>query len=389
MDVDARQEASRPDELAVYIDPPTHHFLKDRLFDIKLVPYNGHELMAPYVYLREFFADRGIPVRTADFLPAEESEVLNVYVSIGNLQNYRKLARRRDVRLSAFIAMECPVVEPSMYRRLRHVQKHFGHILSWSDSASLERFVGGPIRCEPFFWPQSFDDVHEEIWKRTDRKFLVMMNGNKLPRVYWRELYTERLRALEFFSRTEEIDLYGRDWDKPPVRVGKTWVPRTLKRIQYELVTEWQRFHPDPVMIAARRVYRGPADSKPETLGQYKFALCFENSILKGWITEKIFDCLFAGTVPVYWGAPDIERYLPEGCFIDMRRFASYQDLSDFLKSLGEAEIRQYKDNARDYLRSKQYRPFTKQAFVDLFCRLVEEAGGIQLSPQTTRSHAC
>ncbi len=366
--------------IALYIDPSSPHYLRDQLFNVNDVRLNGDHLLAPYAHLRDFFTGRGIEVHTADYLPRKSGSVQNIYVAIGNLRNYRGLARRRDTVLSAFFALECPIVEPSLYRALGQVQRYFRRIFSWSDSPSLERFVGGPLRCEPFRWPQSFDAVHETIWRQTHRKFLVMINANKLPRLYWQELYTERLRALEFFSRTGEVDLYGVGWDGPPTRVGKIWVPWILRRVHHTLMRRWQGLRPDPLLEAARRVYRGPAASKAETLGRYTFALCFENSILKGWMTEKIFDCFFAGTIPIYWGAPDIEQHVPPECFIDMRRFATYADLATFLKSLSAAEIQGYRENAWAYLRSPQFQPFTKDAFVELFRRIVEEDGGRRIA---------
>lgn len=359
--------------VALYIDPASPSFLRDRFFDSNGASHAGDHILAPYAYLWKFFNAKNIPVHTADYLPAHPDGTRNLYVSIGNPANYRKLSRRTDVVLSAFFAMECPIVEPSIYRALNRAQHYFKRIFSWSDSPSLERFVGGRLRCEPFRWPQSYESVHEEIWRRADRRFLVMINGNKLPRLYWQELYTERMRAVEYFSRTGEIDLYGVGWDGPSIRVGKIPVPSTLRRLHRKLLGYWQRIRPDPLLEAARRAYRGFAHSKPEILGKYKFALCFENSILKGWVTEKIFDCFFAGTVPVYWGAPDIETYVPKECFVDRRDYAGYSELKSYLKSLTDKDVLTYKENARDYLNSPQFRPFTKDAFVELFARIVEE----------------
>lgn len=364
-------------KIALYIAPATHHFLGDRLFVLNDGRLNGDRINAPYVHLAKFFAARGIAVHTADFLPGKETgDVLNVYVSMGMRNHYRKLSRRRDVVLSAFFAMECPIVEPALYCELPTIQRYFKRVFSWSDSAALEPFVGGALRLEHMRWPQSFDDVHEEIWRRTDRKFLVMINTNRLPRLYWKELYTERLGAIEYFGQFGEIDLYGNNWNAPPYRACKIWMPYTLVRVHRKLLQYWDRVRPDPHLAAARRVYRGPATSKAETLGQYKFAICFENSILKGWITEKIFDCFFAGAVPIYWGAPEIETVIPRECFIDMRRFADYDELRDYLKSLTEGEIAEYKENARAFLKSPQYQPFTQQAFVAHFARIVQEDAG-------------
>lgn len=361
---------------ALYIDPPSHHFLGDRLFTGRLV---DDYRLAPYEYLREFLTSRGVQVHTADSLPRAPDDVVKIYVSMGRCDDYRRLARRPDTVLSAFFAMECPVVEPSLYRRLPSVQRYFRRLLSWSDAESLEPFVGEPLECRTFRWPQSFDAVIEPFWHRTDRKFLVMINSNKRPRLYRQELYTERLRAVEFFARTDEIDLYGRGWDEPPWQQGRTWVPYTLIRVRRALWPTWPRLRSDPLLAAARRVYRGPVRHKNETLSGYTFALCLENMILKGWITEKLFDCFFAGTVPVYLGAPDIAEHVPPDCFIDMRRFAGYRELRDFLRSLGRGEIRAYRDNARDFLRSPAFQPFSKAAFASTFARIVEEDAGIRL----------
>ncbi len=44
-------------------------------------------------------------------------------------------------------------------------------------------------------------------------------------------------------------------------------------------------------------------DDKIEYLKQFKFNLCPENSDNKGYVTEKIFDAIKAGCIPIYWGS--------------------------------------------------------------------------------------
>jgi hypothetical protein len=313
-------------------------------------------------------------VHTADFLPEQEGSTANIYVSTGMLDNYRRFAQRRDTVLSAYFALECPIVEPAMFRGLIDAQRYFKRIFCYSDSDSLARFVGRPMQFLPCRYPAAFEDVHEPIWKGSERKFLVMINTNRLPRIAFRELYSERLRAIEFFARYGEIELYGNGWNRPPYRVGKTWVPYTFRRIHSDCVQMYWKFvRPNPEIEAARKVYRGSTSNKANTLGQYTFCLCFENMILRGWITEKIFDCFYTGTVPIYWGAPDIEDYIPPACFIDMRQFADYNQLRSYLKSLTTKDIRAYKQNARDYLNSPVFQPFSKQTFVNHFRTILKE----------------
>ena len=390
---------TRKPAIALYFEPPTHHFLGDRLFERSFAGHAGDQILEPYAFMRDHLLARGVTVHTADFMPAEPDDVCKIYVSSGRLNRYQRLVNRKDVVLSAFFALECPTVEPAMYRDLRDAQRDFKRVFSWSDSASLEPFVGGPLRCLPLKWPQSFDGVHEAHWSKVERKFLVMLNSNKLPRYETpcRELYSERMRAIEFFAREHEIDLYGNGWDGPTYRVGQWTVPGTFGKVPMPgtaqfaarwLVRRWQQVVPEPRLMAARKVYRGFAPSKSETLAGYRFSLCFENSILKGWITEKIFDCFFAGTVPVYWGAPDVEEHIPPECFIDMRGFKDYQDLRTYLKSLTGSRVQRFKTNARDFIESPQFVPFSKQAFAEMFGRIVEQDAGVSLEAAQPVRHA-
>ncbi|MCY6381470.1 glycosyltransferase family 10 domain-containing protein [Hoeflea prorocentri] len=58
-------------------------------------------------------------------------------------------------------------------------------------------------------------------------------------------------------------------------------------------------------------------DTKEEGLLPYRFSVVIENCREEGYFTEKLLDSLLCGTLPIYWGAPDIERYFdPEGMII-------------------------------------------------------------------------
>jgi hypothetical protein len=52
---------------------------------------------------------------------------------------------------------------------------------------------------------------------------------------------------------------------------------------------------------------------------KYKFIICYENSYNDGYITEKIFNCLYARTIPIYKGSEKINNYINKDCFIDGR----------------------------------------------------------------------
>lgn len=372
-------QLKRAPQIALYIDPPSHHFLKDRLFDPSTNALGGDNILAPFLLVREHFTRQGIPVHTADLIPVEPDDVVKIYVSVGRIADYARLARRKDVMLSAFFAFECPIVEPSIYAALPTIQRHVKRIMCFSDAASLAPFTGAPLRAERFVWPQCLDGVHEAAWSRADRGFLTMINANKLPRIYRAELYTARLKAVEYFHQFGEIDLYGKAWDRAPMRVGKSWVPWTF-RFWYDALWEAkQRRWPNPVYAAVAAASKGTVASKAETLSRYRFAICFENMILPGWITEKIFDCFAAGCVPVYWGAPEVSELIPAECFIDMRQFEGYHDLRRFLHDLTPAQVACYRDAARAFLESPAYDIFRPQGFLEHFRRFVRDDVGVEV----------
>ena len=366
-------------DITVFIDPVTNHFQRNELFNPNS-KYNLDNKHEPYFYLRQLFHSKGIEVHTGDYLMRNEKvNKINVYFSFGIVSNYKRLAKRRDTILSGFFTFDAPIILPTVYEKIPEISRYFKRVYSYSTSKALAPFGCGGVKFSKFCIPQTYYQVFEELWKKKDRKFLTMINTNKLPRRSYQELYTERLKALEYFSKFGEIDLYGFGWDRMPYKVGETWIPAHLTRL-YRFVREHQPFVKlFPYEEVIKKVYKGSLNSKYEILSNYTFAICYENMFLQGWVNEKIFDCFLAGTIPIYLGVPDITDYVPENCFIDKRGFSTYEELRSFLKSLSGKEIQSYKENAREYFSSEMFKPFRKESFAALFTQAVEEDVGVRI----------
>jgi hypothetical protein len=59
-----------------------------------------------------------------------------------------------------------------------------------------------------------------------------------------------------------------------------------------------------------------PLDDKWDGLAPFKYSIAFENTVAEGYITEKLFDCWVAGALPLYFGAPDVEKHFPAKALI-------------------------------------------------------------------------
>lgn len=68
----------------------------------------------------------------------------------------------------------------------------------------------------------------------------------------------------------------------------------------------------------------------------YNFCICFENSSCPGYCTEKIAQCMAAGTIPVYWGDPDVCNYFNEKSFLRVKSHEDFQSVREKMKELQE-----------------------------------------------------
>ena len=72
-------------------------------------------------------------------------------------------------------------------------------------------------------------------------------------------------------------------------------------------------------------------DHKYNILSNYKFSICFENSISPkgGYYTEKLFHAKTAGTIPIYWSDKKCsEDFNPDG-FLNLHNYTSMDALVD------------------------------------------------------------
>ena len=81
------------------------------------------------------------------------------------------------------------------------------------------------------------------------------------------------------------------------------------------------------------------ADAKLKLYATYKFVIAFENSCAEDYVTDQFYDPILAGAVPVYLGAPNIDKFAPaSGSYIDSRDFESPKELATFLTNVCQNE---------------------------------------------------
>lgn len=77
-----------------------------------------------------------------------------------------------------------------------------------------------------------------------------------------------------------------------------------------------------------------PISDKPSFIRDYKFTLAFENSSSSGYTTEKLVEPMIAGSLPIYWGNPEVARDFNPRSFINVSDFPSFDAAIDHIMAV-------------------------------------------------------
>jgi hypothetical protein len=100
--------------------------------------------------------------------------------------------------------------------------------------------------------------------------------------------------------------------------IASTFVKLPGHKIRTRFIDNLIGFFPD---LAAHTFGKGRKQEllkKIDGLHDYRFSIAIENSRLPSYITEKFYDCILAGCVPLYYGAPNASDYFPVDSFIPL-----------------------------------------------------------------------
>lgn len=78
----------------------------------------------------------------------------------------------------------------------------------------------------------------------------------------------------------------------------------------------------------------GPVPNKRKFQEATKFSIAFENTSYDGYATEKLVEAFAAGTVPIYYGDPNIAKDFNPGAFINVHDYNSFEDAIERVKEI-------------------------------------------------------
>lgn len=313
----------------------------------------GDDLGYPSVFLAKHIRSLGHEVATIDTAPLESFDAVVFLDYPTKLNSYfRRLVKRGDIPIY-LVLFESSSVRPDNWNRANHTpfKKVFTWDPAWVDGQKYIQ-MHNPYRL-PDFAPYERSQAD---------KFCCLIASQKYSWVK-EELYTERVRAIRWFEKNhpDEFDLYGQRWDRFYLQGKLSILNPVLARI-------YKKFPGLP----QRQIFpsfRGSVASKREVMRQYRFSICYENASYRGWITEKMLDAMFAGSVPIYQGAPEVAELIPPNTFIDKRNFASYEALYRYMKGMSEEEYEGYRQAGHKFIHGDLIKPWGAEAFAQIIVR--------------------
>ena len=223
--------------------------------------------------------------------PIEENPILaDIYISLDyNEENIEVLKTRKIAnKLNVLFRNEPRCVLPAGYSRtalnLNNIIITFGK--PHKDSISE-------------VWPQFWDEtlfLDDNLARNST--YAVMVNANKLNLAKG-ELYTLRRKSI---SNIINLDIFGDGWNSSITNRFKV----ALIEIRKNPIRNLFAFSFHSRHWFTRRSSIIAPDDKGKVLRRYKVSLVIENELT--YLSEKLFDALAAGCVPVYVG-PEVSEY--------------------------------------------------------------------------------
>lgn len=313
----------------VVVEPYT----KGAIFDRSNVKLNRDDCLAFFHCLKSELFLHGYDLKTQDMHPEADSELV-IYNEMPP-----QLPALSQKQKSILLIFESELIRPDNWNVDSH--SHFKKIFTWHDDFVDNR------RYFKFNFTHSGGVRFKKFGER--KGFCTLIAGDKSLN-HKLELYSERRKIITWFQNThpDQFEFYGVGWDK--YTFSGPIIFRALNKITW-LGRAFAKNWPG---------YLGKVESKLATLNNYKFSICYENARgIPGYITEKIFDSMAAGCVPIYWGAPNIADYVPPICFVDKTEFVDLESLYDYLAKMKEEEFSFRQQAIEKYFQSQKHDWFT------------------------------
>ena len=303
-------------------------FLNNKIFS-KEINVDEQYRHTKYILLKELFSKNDISLDTQDITKDFNSD-FTIYIDYQEPKS----------KLNYLIVREPPTIIPNNHKIQK--LKYFEKVFTWN--SDLENYKN-IFKINTL----SFDLENLNILDNNSKDgYLLVVSNKKSSSKY--ENYSKRFEVIDFFeNQNKKFHLYGTGWHHKSYKnniINKICNNRYIK-IRADL----------PIN------YKGEIKNKINLGSKFLFQFAIENTKnVKGYISEKIFDCFFSGSIPIYSGSSDIKNYIPENIFINFDDFNNLQELIRYTQSLEKNKIELFREGIRNFFSSENIKYFDSRS---------------------------
>lgn len=318
-------------------------------------------LFYPYVYLRKVLLEYGVDISTRDINPPEDSFLV---ICLDNPHTLK--AEKKKGQIWCLLINDPPIYCPESWDKNYH--DRLDYVFTFDETlVDNKKYFYYPFAIDTEYFSIPDRIVTEEEYKK---RTLATFVSHSIHR------YIDPNHPCSTLHRRyNTIKWYGENHPEDFGFYGGTFIPRdyyfAFKGIRYvKKILPQNLFHALAKYMQKDliKVYKGELSplEKFDVIKKYNFYYCYENTTgINGYVSEKIFDCFYSGIVPIYWGAPNVRELIPYDCYIDGNDFKDEESLYNFIKGMSYETYRNYLEEARIFLKSKEMERFTVKYSID------------------------
>jgi hypothetical protein len=226
-------------------------------------------------------------------------------------------------------------------KKLLIFNKYKFHNLNWPiEEYSLTKFFNfndrkllAYIASAKSKYPYSSRTNYKFISKliRKPRFYFNLIQSLIFSKLLGSDLSAWRFNFIKKLSTKEGFFLFGRGWD---IALKEDPFYKGLNNFNF------------PVEVV----------NKFNTLCEFKFCLCLENTNFPGYHTEKLLDSIKSGCIPVYLGSNTISDIIPKDCYIDAKNYPNPFDLYEYLENMRESSWLNYYNAIKNFTTSDTFK---------------------------------
>lgn len=282
-------------------------------------------------YLRLYAMEKGVQVlsghRALEQVRLNELNPKDVVVLQEEMNVPGTLLRSYGATGGVLFCLEAPLYTPFFYDELPHLIPHFKYQLLFQGGSHRVYFPSFDLKEIPE--PMPLSDRKPNYCMVMSNKYYAEYSSQFKDSPTWQhavqhQLHDKRYAAIAYLKGKMNLDLYGKGW---PFGFGK------------EI----------------------PVGEKISVIREYPMYICDENMTMEGYVTEKVIDCLVAGVIPLYTGAPNIEEYVPLNCMLTNRDAPLSYKVADLIQ------------NGQKFIRSAAAKKFSYQGWAEQVLNLADD----------------